>query len=398
MRIALNGWFLSSPATGTGQYLRHLVAAAVPIAREEGLELTLVAPRADAPVQAALTVAHPRLGGDLAKVEFEHITFPRASRAGRFSVAHVPHFGPPIVPSIPTIVTIHDIIPLVLPEYRGPLAVRLYTRLAAMAARRARAIIADSDASRRDIVARLKISQERVSVIYLAADAGFRPVTDQEEIGRVRTKYQLPERFVLYLGGFDVRKNVRVLVEAFGSLVPESEAGWKLVIAGKLPEVNTTFFPDPRVGAGSNVQFIGHVAEEDKPALYSSARVLAYPSRFEGFGLPPLEAMACGTPVICANTTSLPEVVADGGILLPQFDVHAWVQAIRGLLNDDARCSELRGRGLVQSGKFSWERTARETLAVYRAAAGQAARATTYSRSEIGVMNSSAPIRVSKRN
>jgi glycosyltransferase involved in cell wall biosynthesis len=374
MRVALNGWFLDSPATGTGQYLRHLVAAGVKLSQEDGVELALILPRADAIVTSAFCIARPRLSGNLAKVEFEQITFPRASRIRHFAVAHVPHFGPPLFPSIPTIVTIHDLIPLVLPQYRGSLAVRMYTQLAAIGARRATVVIADSQASRNDILAHLQIRPERVRVIYLAADAGFRPVRDPQEIARVRIKYQLPEQFILYLGGFDVRKNVRVLTEAFSALQKESAAGWKLVIAGRLPHVNTPFFPDPRVGAGTNVQFIGYVAEEDKPALYSSARLLAYPSRYEGFGLPPLEAMACGTPVICAKTGSLPEVVADGGILVNPFDVAAWIQGIRAVLSDNARWSELRARGLAQSNRFSWERAARETLDVYLAVGRQVGR------------------------
>jgi glycosyltransferase involved in cell wall biosynthesis len=373
MHVAVNGWFLNSPATGTGQYLRRLVTALVPLARELGLDLAVIAPRTDSTVNAPVCLAPPGLAGNLGKVQFEHVTFPRAAGRKRYSIAHVPYFGPPLFPSIPTVVTVHDLIPLLLPEYRGSFAVRIYTRLAAAGARRARAVIADSEASRRDILAHLQIPAERVSVIYLAADPSFRPVEEQNELARVREKYHLPELFALYLGGFDVRKNLRVLIEAFAALERERAAGWKLVIAGRLPEADTPFFPDPRVGANSRVQFVGPVAEEDKPALYSSARVFVFPSRYEGFGLPPLEAMACGTPVLCANTSSLPEVVGDAGILLKPSDIPDWVQALSAVMSDDARWRALHARGLAQSTRFSWERTARETARVYRSLAGQVA-------------------------
>jgi glycosyltransferase involved in cell wall biosynthesis len=369
VRVALNGWFLSSLATGSGQYLRHLARALAPAGQEAGVDPFVIAPQTGPPLDVPVHLAPPHLSGDFGKVQFEQMTFPLASRRDRAQVAHVAYFGPPLFPSSPTVVTIHDLIPLVLREYRRSLAVRIYTRLAAAGARRARMIIADSEASRRDIVAHLGISSERDRVIYLAADAGCRPVDDPAERARLRSKYHLPERFVLYLGGFDVRKNVRTIVEAFSTLKQERAAGWKLVIAGGLPEVDTPLFPDPRIGADSAVLFIGQVAEEDKPALYSSARAFLFPSRYEGFGLPPLEAMACGTPVLCANSSSLPEVVGDAGVLLDPFDAAAWSRALAGVIGDDARWSALRASGLAQSAKFSWERTARETLEVYRSVA-----------------------------
>jgi glycosyltransferase involved in cell wall biosynthesis len=187
----------------------------------------------------------------------------------------------------------------------------------------------------------------------------------------VRLKYQLPERVILYLGGFDVRKNVGRVIQAFAALEAERSNGWKLVMAGKLPMQDVPYFPDPRrmaaeSGVPGDVQFLGFVAEQDKPALYASARLVVFPSHYEGFGLPPLEAMACGTPVICSNTSSLPEVAGEAGILCEPDDTRGWVEALRAMLGDDRRWQERRAVGLKQARRFSWERTARETLAVYR--------------------------------
>lgn len=365
LRVALNGWFLDAPTTGTGQYLNHLVAAAGPLAQQAGIELVLISPRAVKSLSVPLREARPHFPGNLAKIEFEHLNFPRACNRMCCSVAHVPHFGPPLFPSVPTVVTVHDLIPIILPEYRGSLFVRTYTLLAAQGARRAIAIIADSESSRRDAVAQLRVPEDRVRVIYLAADQIFQPVDDGEQLARVRNKYNLPEHFVLYLGGFDVRKNVRLLVGAFQALETEQKDGWNLVVAGRLPDRDSTFFPDPRKGAGPNVKFIEQVDEEDKPALYASAHLFVYPSLYEGFGLPPLEAMACGTPVVCANSGSLPEVVGEAGVLVDPRDGSSWARAIRSILGDGVRWRTLRALGLENAARFSWERTARETIQVY---------------------------------
>lgn len=368
MRVALNGLFLAFPATGTGQYLRELVSAMRAQAPQD--EFVLLAPHADPGAPANVLVYRTRFKSEnLAKLEFEQITFPGASRS-TFDLAHVPHFGPPLFSPLPTVVTIHDLIPLVLPAYRGPASVRLYTRLAASGARRAQAILADSYASARDVETHLKIAKDKIHVVHLAAHSRFQPPT-QDELVRVRVKYSLPERFVLYLGGYDVRKNVARVIETFAGQAQGRREGWKLVLAGKLPEGDTAFFPSARaraerLGMAKDIHFTGFVQEQDKPALYAAARVFLYPSRYEGFGLPPLEAMACGTPVIAANTSSLPEVVGEAGVLVNPDDANGWNGALEELLSDEARWDDLRGRGLEQALKFSWDRAARETMAVYR--------------------------------
>lgn len=370
MRTALNGLFLDAPATGTGLYLRELVRALTALAPSD--EFALLAPKPD-PTAPALVQVHPTRfrRANLAKLEFEQLTFPRAAARGNFDLAHVPHFGPPFWSARPVVVTIHDLIPLVLPAYRGSLRVRLYTALAGMGARRARAVLADSQASAADIQVRLGIPRERIHTVYLAADPRFAPVTDAAELARVRAKLNLPDKFVLYLGGFDVRKNVPALIEAYAGLDAQTLAATKLVLAGAPPEQESSFFPDPRVtaerlGIRNRVILPGLVAEADKPALYSAAELFCYPSVYEGFGLPPLEAMACGTPVIASRAASLPEVVGEGGVLVEPNDRAAWTRAMQELLNDAERPAELRRAGLAQAQLFSWERAARETLAVYR--------------------------------
>ena len=225
-QVVVNGWFWGQLATGSGQYL-HALAQHLP--QIEGSEsYTLVLPKArfpDEPVDGlktpyswrSLRVATPfdRVNENLAKVWFEQVAFPRACRQTKADVAFVPYWGSPGWQPCRTAVTVHDLIPLMLPAYRGGLSQRLYTRLVSWTARRADVVLTDSEASRRDIVQHLHVPEERIHAVLLAADEQYRPIADPAELQRVREKYQLPERFILYLGGFDVRKNVPRLVRAY---------------------------------------------------------------------------------------------------------------------------------------------------------------------------------------
>ena len=380
MRVAINGWFWDSPATGSGQYTRRLVEHLVTL--EPDLEVILVAPKGWGPHVSRLTFHDSRLTSHVSacpkpetsrmgKVWFEQVAFPRACRGLGSDVAHVPYWAPPLAPPVPTVVTIHDLIPLLLSEYRGGPLVRLYTALVSAGAQRASLVLTDSEASRRDIVAHLGLPGERVRAVHLAASGRYTPAPTPED-PEIRARYRLPERYVLYLGGLDVRKNVATALSTYRRAGPAIGATCPLVIAGRLPERDTPFAPDPRRLAREQgideryVRFTGLVDEQDKPALYRGAVALIFPSRYEGFGLPPLEALACGTPVVGSDTSSIPEVVGDAGILLPPDDAEGMASALIQLATDDAFRAELSHRALAQAAHFSWEHTARQTLAAYQ--------------------------------
>jgi glycosyltransferase involved in cell wall biosynthesis len=362
MRLAVNAWFWNSPTTGSGQYTQRLVEALVALAPD--LDISLVAPEGQ-------IVNHKSQIVNLYKVWFEQIAFPRTCRRLRADVAHVPYWAPPFSPPVPTIVTIHDLIPLLLPEYRGGPLVRLYTALVSASARRAALVFTDSQASKRDIVAHLRLPHERVRVVYLAAGEQYTPVTAPQD-GGIRTRYDLPERYVLCLGGgFDVRKNIVMALAAYRHAGPVIGEGCPLVIAGRLPERDTRFAPDPRrlareLEVAQFVRFIGFVDEADKPTLYRGAVALVFPSRYEGFGLPPLEALACGTPVVGSDAASLPEVVGDAGLLYLPDDAEGIAGALIRLATSEIFRAELSRRALAQAARFSWERAAREALTAYR--------------------------------
>lgn len=311
-RIAINGWFWGQDATGSGQYVRHLVQQLPAVDFAATWLLICPQPLPDTARQALppawqVHVAAPPAwlpGHHLAKVWFEQVSFPRACHALGADLAHVPYWGSPWWSPCPVVVTIHDLIPQLLPAYRGGFLPRAYTWLVGRTARRATSVITDSRAAQHDIVQTLSLPVSQVRVVYLAADDRYRRVVETGELVRVRTRYALPARFVLYMGGFDIRKNVAGVLRAFalavsrGALTPEVG----LVIAGQLPASDTPFHPDPRalahdLGLHDRVVFTGWVAETDKPALYSLADVFLFPSTYEGFGLPVLEALACGAPV-----------------------------------------------------------------------------------------------------
>lgn len=354
MKLALNASFKYRPDTGSGQYLLHLARE---LARPaHSVELQLFEP----PSQS-----------NLAKLRFEQIGFPRAARKAGVDLAHVPYFGPALFPRVPTVVTIHDLIPLILPAYRGSPKVRAYTQLASFAARRAQAIIADSVASRRDIVRLLGIPEDKVRVIYLAADERFQPVTEPDQLNAVRARFGLPDQFVLYLGGFDLRKNVPNLLHAYTKVARGMGPDCALIIAGRPPSETSPLFPDVQqlvndLDLADYVDFIGEVDEQDKPALYTLATCFAWPSWYEGFGLPVLEAMACGTPVVAGNRGSLPEIVGDAGFLVEPADTNRMAGAIIASVIDEPLRREHRAKGLAQAAKFSWQKCAAETVEVYR--------------------------------
>jgi glycosyltransferase involved in cell wall biosynthesis len=197
----------------------------------------------------------------------------------------------------------------------------------------------------------------------------FRPVVQPAHLDQVRARYGLPERFILIVCTIEPRKNHGLLLETFGRIV-ERQPDVRLVIAGKPGWLYQAFF-DRLDGSGlrDRVILTGHVPERDLPTLLTLATVFAFPSLYEGMGLPPLEAMACGTPVVASNTSSLPEAVGEAGLLLPPDDPRAWAEALERVLVDADLRAELRARGLARAAHFTWEAAAQATLAVYAQAA-----------------------------
>lgn len=377
MRVALSGWFWNYPETGSGQYLRCLTAALANVAPAS--QFIVLTPTPPTPETAACApnvefVVVPGKRRNLGKVWWEQVTLPRAARQLGVDLLHVPYWAPPLHATLPTVVTVHDLIPLLLKPYRGGPLVQLYTAFVRATSPRATLLLTDSEASRRDIIEHLDVSPDRVQTVYLAVDEMYSDLSGFPQPDRsILEQLGMQPGYILYLGGFDVRKNVRGVCAAFAR-VCQTVADARLVIAGKLPAVDSDFAPDPRRLAQetgipeARVHFVDFVPEAAKPALYRQARAFIFPSIYEGFGLPPLEALACGTPVVGSRAASLPEVVRDGGVLVDPADIAGMAAALVRLLTDDAFHTELRRRALSRAARFTWETTARETYAAYEKA------------------------------
>lgn len=364
--------------TGMGQYALHLWQE---IRQRPDLDARLLMP-VDAPESVyelagdrAVTVsplARKRLPAKVRKVWWEQIGVGAAARKARVDLVHVPYFAAPIRQPVPFVVTIHDAIPLVLDGYAGGFLTRRYLGLVGRAARKARRILTDSRHAAGDIQRHLDIPAERIQPILLAAGEEFRPAEgpqETERIAAVRQRLGLERPFVLNIGGFDRRKNLPALVEGFALAQPQMLQETDLVIVGSPHSGNAALFPPlqpviDRYGVGDAVKMTGFVSEQEKLDLYRAATAFVFPSLYEGFGLNPLEAMACGTPVISSNRSSLPEVVSDGGILIDP-NPEALAGAIIRVLNDDGLQADLRRRGLAQAATFSWRKTAEQTVNVY---------------------------------
>ena len=267
--------------------------------------------------------------------------------------------------NVPTVLTVHDLIFRRYPAHHKRLNRWYLNATMPLFCRRASHIIAVSEQSKRDVIAAYGIPPDKITVIYEAADPRFRP-QPPEAVAAVRARYGLPERYVLFVSTIEPRKNLSRLLAAFERVHAAGLAD-ALVIVGKRGWLFDAFFADlERSPAREAVLFPGFVPDADLPAVYAGAQALAFPSEFEGFGLPVLEAMACGAPVVCSDTSSLPEVAGDAALLVDPLDVDALTHALERVLRDPALAADLRACGLAQAARFSWERAAAETLAVYR--------------------------------
>lgn len=308
LHVVVNGWFLGAKGAGSGQYIDALLTTLA--ANQQNVRWTLLLP-ADANVAppAGVQIVEtrlPPLPRQLQKLWWEQVTVPHAANALRADVLWVPYWAAPWWQPVPTVVTVHDLIPMLLLENRGGILNRTYTRLVAATAKKSSRIIAVSHAGKRDIVAYLGVSAEKVQVAWHGPNQENVAHPAGEEVASARSRYNLPERYFLYLGGFEARKNLTGILQGYARYLQQGGAPEvKMVIAGRLPREESAFTPDPRrmardLDIETQVHFPGFIDEADKPALYAGAIGFLFPSKYEGFGMMLLEAMQSGAPVITA--------------------------------------------------------------------------------------------------
>jgi len=281
-----------------------------------------------------------------------------------FVPAHVlPLWSPPRA-----VVTIHDLGYLHYPEAH-PLSRRLYLRLSTRwNAWRATHIIADSATTKQDIVRHCRVAESKISVVHLGVGARFRPITDRGLLHEVALRYGITTPYLLFVGTIQPRKNLARLIEAWAAYARQTATNTTLVIAGKSGWITAAIERRAyELGIADRVRFTGYVADDDLPALISGALGYVFPSLYEGFGLPVLEAQACGTPVLCSAVSSLPEVAGDAAIFVDPHSVPSITDGIQRLCEDQQMRERLRDAGLRRISGWNWQRTARETLRILEA-------------------------------
>src|SRR5215204_1288353 len=299
----------------------------------------------------------------------EQFALPLALRREKADLFHAPHYVLPMLTPCRSVVTIHDCIHLRFPQYLPSKLGYAYARGQMWSAtHQAARVMTVSEASKRDILRYFRVPESRIDVIYNAIDERFWAEPDAEHIERVRERYRLTAPFVLYAGNIKPHKNLERLIEAFNLLRtdrPDLADVELLIIGDEISKYATLRRAVHRHKLHKHVRFFGFVPDQTLAALYRLAKVFVFPSLYEGFGLPPLEAMASGTPVITSNVSSLPEVVGDAALMIDPYEPAAIADAMRRVLTDAVLRADLRARGLARAREFSWERSIKRVREIY---------------------------------
>jgi len=364
MRIGIDARIAHYSRGGIRSYVVHLLDALTAV--DDETEYHILHSRKDPETSATGPNFHRVACWTPSHHRFERWTLGiELSRLG-LDLLHSPDFIPPAFGYDRSVITIHDLTFLYYPSFLTRESRGYYNEQIEWAVQRTDHIVADSHATKRDLTSMLGVSSERITVIHLAADPAFQPIPDREA-RRVANEYALEPGFLLFVGTLEPRKNIPGLLRAYRLLLDREVTAQPLVLVGGKGWLYEEIFD--RVEAlklGDQVRFLHGVPDADLPGLYSAASVLTTPSFYEGFGLPALEAMSCGTPVVVADRASLPEVVGDAGILVDPEDPEAIAEGLTRVLTDEELRTRMAALGLERASGFSWGRVARETLDVYR--------------------------------
>ena len=365
MRIAIDARKLRD--YGIGTYIRNLLRHLSRL--DHSTEYVLLCREEDCDIAAALgdNFRSVREQSPAYSVR-EQLRIPLDLRRERADLFHAPHYVLPPFTPCRSVVTIHDCIHLRFPQYLRSRIGYAYARASLWAAtHQSDRILTVSEASKRDILRYFSIPDQKIQVIPNALDERFNQPPAAEEVARVKERYQLNDPFVLYAGNIKPHKNLERLIEAFNMFRgPGLEHVKLLIIGDEISKYATLRRAVHRLKLHKHVRFFGFVPHQTLAVLYRLAAVFVFPSLYEGFGLPPLEAMASGAPVITSNVSSLPEVVGDAAILIDPYDPEAIADAMRRVLTDETLRQQLKERGLVRARHFSWDRSVRRVHEIYQ--------------------------------
>lgn len=356
-RIAVDIQLARTQKTGIGFYVDCLMRALPQSASHH--EYLLLEPRRDPSGHNPRDLSAPQ------RLLWEQYELPARARHLGAQLIH-PAFSATRFPrGAKTVVTAHDIIALLMPHDFSYWSRQFFGRWVPLSYRWADHILADSEATKHDLIRHLGIPAEKITTVYLAADERYRPIKNRTLIERVKKQFNIPGEYLLHIGTLSPRKNLDLLIEIFPKIAANHQE-LSLVLAGHKNWYYETLRKKARdMGVEQRVIFTGYLAEEDKPALLAGALVAPFPSLYEGFGLPPLEAMAMGIPVVASNASSIPEVVGKAGILVDPTDPAAWYQAIDRVVRDKQLRTRLTKLGDQRAKEFTWQKTAQQTVAVY---------------------------------
>jgi len=360
---------------GIGTYIRNLLRQLARLDRET--EFVLLCRPED---RDALAVVGPNFrpvvesSGNYSIAE--QIRIPLALKREGVTLFHAPHYVLPPLVGCRSVVTIHDCIHLMFPQYLPNRMAFTYARTSiALAARRATRVMTVSESSKRDILRFVDVKPEKIDVIYNAFDERFGVEPIEEDVVRVRERYQLHDEFVLYAGNVKPHKNLERLIEAYDLVRKRGLDRLKLVMIGdEISKYAALRRAVHQHQLHKYVRFLGYLPEETLAVMYRLAGVFVFPSLYEGFGLPPLEAMASGTPVVTSNASSLPEVAGDAAVLVDPYSPQAIADGIYQVLTDESVRRSLRRKGLARAAQFSWEQSVRRVREIYGEAANGPAR------------------------
>jgi glycosyltransferase involved in cell wall biosynthesis len=369
MRVGLDGIPLASPKTGIGHYTFELAQALARLAPRD--EFQLISPVA----MTALTKDDaddlpPNLQAIKARrlLSWWALGLPRYGNKNQLALFHGTNYEIPVWSSFPKIVTIHDLSLLLHGETHTDADVRRSRRRLPLMAKAATMIITATESVKSEICEHLQVEPGKVAVTPYAARSQFRRISP-EQAAEVKKRLGVEDEFVLFVGTIEPRKNLITLVKAFAELLRTTDLRPQLVIAGREGWLTGELFSYiAKSEVKDRILFLGYVSDTELAALYSSCKAVVYPSLYEGFGLPPLEAMACGAPVISSRIPTIMETVGTAAKLIEPQDVHGLAESLTELLEDADRRRQLSAAGLQRSQEFTWERTARSTLEVYREA------------------------------
>lgn len=372
MRIGINARYLQSSRSGIAQYIFYLLSNLKTVDTKNDYTLFL---GSDKQVSGdilnfgfPLDVSGFPTTNQALKIAWQHIYLPRRIKELKIDVFHEPTFISPFFKQCPTVITVLDLAYRFLPDCYT-LRNRLYLdKLMKHSIDTSDAVIAISENTKRDILLNFKIPENKVKVVYLAVDETFCPVDNskKEEILRVKSKYNITGDFIFTVSLISPRKNLVTLIKAFALLKQKGKIGHSLVIAGKKGWLfNEVFEAAASCGYEKDIIFCDFVPQDDLVMLYNAADVFVYPSLYEGFGLPLLEAMACQCPVVASNNSSIPEVCSDAAVLVDPYDAAGFSDAIYRIISDRPLKDSLIKKGRERVANFSWKKAAQETVKVY---------------------------------